>query len=261
MSGHANRTIVLNRRQLVAGLSAGYIVAFSGCVQNPVTGRSQLILVSESQVSQLALASWDQIKQKEKISNNRSHNNRVKRIGQQMMNAAGLGGKPWEFVVFDNDQVNAFAMPGEKVGVYTGILKLMENDSQLATVLGHEVGHVAAKHGQERYSQAAATNVALQTASVALDAGDMTLGPQIAGLLGAGATFGIILPYARKHEYEADRVGLRYMNSAGYDPNQAVRFWQIMMNQNKQKPPELMSTHPSDTNRIAALQKEIEQLS
>ncbi len=256
------QTIVMDRRKLLAGLAAGSVFAVSGCTTNPVTGRSQLIMVSEGQLAQLSASSWTQIKGKESLSRDPAYTGRVKRVAPRIVNAAGLGAKPWEFAVFDSDQINAFAMPGGKIGVYTGILDVMENDDQLATVLGHEVGHITGRHGQERYSQSMLAGVGMQTASVALASNDVAFSRELAAVIGAGISFGVILPYARKHEYEADRIGLKYMQRAGYDPHQSVKFWQNMMakNQGRQKPPEFMSTHPSDSNRIAELQKAIREM-
>jgi len=248
----------LTRRQLVSGLAAGTIVALSGCVQNPALGRQQLILVSEGQLAQLSVSAWNQVKKKEKISRNKTLNRRVRTVGSRIVSAAGLGGQNWEYVVFDSKQANAFVMPGGKVGVFSGIMKRMENDDQLATVLGHEVGHVTARHSAERYSQQLAAGVGMTAAAAALEAGDVRGARDIAAILGAGVTFGVLLPYSRRHELEADRLGLTYMARANYDPRQSVRFWQNMTaNRKGAPPPELMSTHPSDATRIAALRQQL----
>ncbi len=257
-----DHVVVMNRREILAGLAAGTVFAVSGCTTNPETGRSQLILVSEGQLAQLAASSWSQVKRKERLSRDPAYTSRVLRVAPRIVSAAGMGNRRWEFAVFENKEINAFALPGGKIGVYTGILDLMDNDDQLATVLGHEVGHITGKHGQERYSQAIAANAGLQTAAVAMQAGNVGFANEIAAILGAGVSFGIILPYARRHEYEADRLGLIYMARAGYRPREAVRFWRKMMaqNKNRQKPPEFMSTHPSDANRIAAMERAIVEL-
>lgn len=253
--------IQMSRRELIAGLGAGYIVALSGCVQNPVLGREQLILVSDGQLAQLSASAWSQVKKKEKISSDPKVNRRVRTVGSRLVGAAGLGSQNWEYAVFDNDQANAFVMPGGKVGVYDGILKRMQNDDQLATVLGHEIGHVTARHSAERYSQQLAAGVGMTAASVALEAGDVRGAREIAAILGAGLTFGVLLPYSRRHELEADRLGLVYMNKAGYNARQAIPFWQNMTAQRKgAPPPEFMSTHPSDATRIAAIQRQLQAM-
>jgi len=255
-------TLDMDRRKFLAGLTAGSVFALSGCSTNTELGRSQLILVSQGQMASLSATSWTQIKGKERISHDPAYTSRVKRVAPRIVNAAGLGNQPWEFAVFDSSQINAFALPGGKIGIYTGILDLMENDDQIATVLGHEVGHITARHGQERYSQSLLANVGMQTASLAMQANNVANSQQLAALLGAGVSYGIILPFSRKQEYEADRLGLKYMVRAGYDPHEAVKFWQNMMNASKgrQKPPEFMSTHPADANRIAAMKRQIQEM-
>lgn len=253
--------IQLSRRELISGLAAGYIVALSGCVQNPALGRQQLILVSEGQLTQLSASAWNQVKKKEKISRDPKINNRVRTVGTKLAGAAGLGGQSWEYAVFEDDQANAFVMPGGKVGVYQGILKRMQNDDQLATVLGHEIGHVTARHSAERYSQQLAAGVGMTAAAAALEAGDVGGAREIAAVLGAGLTFGVLLPYSRRHELEADRLGLVYMNKAGYNPRQAIPFWQNMTAQREgAPPPEFMSTHPSDATRIAAIKQQLQAM-
>ena len=254
--------IELNRRQLVKGLAAGYIVALSGCVENQALGRQQLLLVSEAQMTQLSASAWSQIRQQQKVSTDKTLNTRLKTVGPRLVNAAGLQNQPWEYTVFQGKEANAFVLPGGKVGFYEGIFKRMENDDQLATVLGHEIAHVAARHSAERYSQQMAAGVGMQAAQVALQSGDVSGAGTIAAVLGAGLQFGVLLPYSRTHELEADRLGVIYMAKAGYDPRQSLRFWQNMTAQRNGSapPPELMSTHPSDTTRISALQTQLRSM-
>ncbi len=256
------KPIELNRRQLVKGLAAGYIVALSGCVQNPTLGRQQLLLVSEAQITQLSASAWNQIRKEQKVSKNNSLKRRLEKVGPPLVTAAGLQRQPWEYTVFQGEEANAFVLPGGKVGFYEGIFKRMENDDQLATVLGHEIGHVAARHSAERYSQQVAAGVGMQAAQVALQAGDVSGAGTIAAVLGAGVQFGILLPYSRTHELEADRLGVVYMQKSGFDPRQSLRFWQNMTAQrgSKAPPPEFMSTHPSDQTRIAALTQQLRQM-
>ncbi|GMV63842.1 MAG: hypothetical protein AMXMBFR74_30090 [Parvibaculum sp.] len=254
--------IELNRRQLVKGLAAGYIVAIAGCVQNPTLGRQQLLLVSEAQITQLSASAWSQIRKQQKVSTNKAMNRSLQTVGPRIVQAAGLQNQAWEYTVFQGDEANAFVLPGGKVGFYEGIFKRMENDDQLATVMGHETGHVAARHSAERYSQQVAAGVGMQAAQVALQSGDVSGAGTIAAVLGAGVQFGILLPYSRTHELEADRLGVVYMKQAGYDPRQSLRFWQNMTAQRggKAPPPEFMSTHPSDATRISALTQQLRSM-
>ena len=256
------KPIEMNRRQLVKGLAAGYIVALGGCVQNPQLGRQQLLLVSEAQMTQLSASAWNQIRQQKKVSTNQTLSRRLNTVGPKLVQAAGLQNQPWEYTVFQGDEANAFVLPGGKVGFYEGIFKRMENDDQLATVLGHEIGHVAARHSAERYSQQVAAGTAMQAAQIGLQSGDVSGASQIAAILGAGVQFGILLPYSRTHELEADRLGIDYMHKSGYDPRQSLRFWQNMSAQRTggAPPPEFMSTHPSDQTRISALTQHLRRL-
>ena len=249
--------VSMSRRQLVRGLATGSVVAFAaGCAENTALGRSQLMLVSEEQIAQLSAQAWQQSLQRERISRDPQLNARVERVGARVTRASGLN-YPWEYVVFDSDQENAWVLPGGKVAFYRGILETMENDHQIATVMGHEAAHLAGRHAAERASQQQAAGIGLGLASVALDAGDVENTAQWAAILGAGVTFGVILPYSRRHELEADRLGVEYMARAGYDPRQALRFWESKAAQSagRNATPEFASTHPSDATRIAALRQ------
>ncbi|MBL9199289.1 MAG: M48 family metallopeptidase [Opitutaceae bacterium] len=242
-------------------------LALAGCHTNPVTGRKSLALLSTAEEMKLGAASFQEIRQKEKVSADTRSNARVTRIGQRIAAAVGdhLPDAKWEFVVFDSDQLNAFALPGGKVGVYTGLLKLAENDSELAIVMGHEIGHVTARHGNERMSEAMVIQGVTALATTAADAS--TSDPQkkqLYGLAFGGAsalvTVGRVLPHSRANESEADKMGAIYAARAGYDPRAAVTFWQKMMAQKKASDGKggttlsaLLSTHPSDEKRIADL--------
>ncbi len=265
-------TVTLSRRELITRLAAGSVVAFTGpslasCVTNDALGRRQLILVSDAQLAALAAQSWDIALQQNRRSRNRSVNRRIETIGNRIVSAAdrqypsqNLTQNNWEFVVFDDPTVNAWVMPGGKVGFHTGILDIMENDDQVATVMGHEAGHVVGRHGAERYSQQLAAGTITNVANVALEDEDPQTSAMIAGILGAGISFGLLLPYSRKHEYEADRLGTDFMANANYRAIEAVRFWETMTSQSGQRPLEFMSTHPSDSNRITAMQSHITQM-
>ena len=161
----------------------------------------------------------------------------------------------WEVVVFDSDEVNAFALPGGKIGVYRGILRLAgDDDAQIATVMGHEVGHVTARHAAQRIGAAQLTGMVQQAAAIGLEMGGVAGGQQIAGALGLGAQYGVLMPFSRAQELEADRLGVLSMAKAGYDPSRAVQFWRKMARQGGGKPPEFLSTHPADATRIAQIE-------
>lgn len=262
--------VTLSRRDLISGLASGSVLAFagaglSGCASNAALGRNQLLLVSDEQLAQLAAQSWQQALQQTKQTSDATMKRRVESVGSRIVQAADkrfpqqkLSQNNWEFAVFEDDTVNAWVMPGGKVGFHTGILGIMENDDQIATVMGHEAGHVVGRHGAERYSQQLAAGAVVEVANVAMEAGDVEGRNMIAGILGAGVTFGFVLPYSRKHEYEADRLGTDFMAAANYRADQAVRFWDTMTKQSAgQQPLEFMSTHPSDQNRISAMQSHI----
>ncbi|ATC62701.1 hypothetical protein CMV30_01240 [Nibricoccus aquaticus] len=237
------------------------VLGFSACAVVPETGRRQLMLVSPGEEAQMGLASFSQIKQQEKISTNAKANAQVQRIGARIAKSVGreLPNAQWEFVVFESDQVNAFALPGGKVGVYTGLLKLAGSDDEVAAVIGHEIAHVTSRHGAERTSQnyavagvAALTEIGMQAKDVDPEKRAMVL-----AAYGLGSSVGFMLPFSRLHESEADAVGLRFAAGAGYDPRAAITFWQKMAKNSAgaQKSPVWFSTHPSDEQRIANLQK------
>lgn len=241
---------------LVAGLVIGALFS-SGCATVPETGRSQLMIVSEGEEAKMGLSAFDDIKKKEKISTDAAANTRVRRVGERIAKAVGraIPNAEWEYVVFDSDQINAFALPGGKVGVYTGLLKLVKSDSELACVMGHEVAHVTARHGAERASEGMAAAGGAAIAGIASNDSKYSQEIQLAYGLLAG---GVILKFSRTHESEADHIGLMYAARAGYDPRAAVDFWKKMSASKKGQggTPELLSTHPSDETRI----KDIESL-
>ncbi len=267
-----DKTITMSRRELVTGLASGSVVAFSGaamsgCTTNEALGRRQLLLVSDGQLAQLAAQSWTQALQQTRQTRDPALRRRVEGVGDRIVRAAdqrfpdqNLTQQNWEFAVFEDDTVNAWVMPGGKVGFHTGLLDIMENNDQVATVMGHEAGHVVGRHAAERYSQQMAAQGGLALANVAMAAGDVQNRGLIAGILGAGINFGVILPYSRKHEYEADRLGADFMAGANYQANEAVRFWDTMTKRSGQRPLEFMSTHPSDANRIAAMQSYVSRM-
>jgi metalloendopeptidase OMA1, mitochondrial len=242
-------------KKILPGLWVALLLLLSGCYTVPETGRTSLILPMVNDVAQGAAAFAD-IKAKEKISRDPVQNDRVRRIGQRIAAAVGdaLPGAQWEFVVFDAPQtLNAFALPGGKVGIYTGLLNLVESDDEIAMVMGHEIAHVTARHGAERVSQ----GMMVAVGGLVLDAS--TQGKKNHDLLLAGyglAATGGTLAFSRAHESEADFIGLRYAAKAGYDPRAAITFWQKMAQAGSpSRVPVFLSTHPSHDRRIADLRR------
>jgi predicted Zn-dependent protease len=236
------------------------LIALSGCSSVPETGRRQLIMVSSGDEAKMGLASFEDIKKQEKISSDAKANAQVRRVGQRIAGAVGrdLPNAQWEFVVFDSEQVNAFALPGGKVGVYTGLLKLVASDDELACVMGHEIAHVTSRHGAERVSQNMLVGGVSSVGALAMDYYNVAPATRdgVMALYGAGVQVGALLPYSRLHETEADSIGLKFAAAAGYDPRAAAAFWKKMAAKNSgASTPAWLSTHPSDESRIANLEK------
>ena len=234
-------------RSALAGLSLA--VAVAACAEAPVTGRQQLILLPESQDAQMGLQAYQQIKQESRVSRDSELNRRVQEVGRRIAAVSPHPEWDWEFTLFDNDEPNAFALPGGKVGVHTGLFRVAENDAQLAAVIGHEVAHAIARHGAERMSHGL---LAQGLGAIALGTG---VNPQVVDLAAQAATLGVILPYSRTQEAEADHLGLLYMAQAGYDPREAINLWQNFNAFGGDRPPEFLSTHPAPGTRIERLQE------
>ena len=225
----------------------------AGCAYNDTLGRNQFLIVDDSALIQQADAAWAEALRTQRTSNDAASLARIKRVGDRIVAAAGLSGQRWEYALFVSDAPNAFVLQSGKIGVTTSLLALVRNDDQLAAVLGHEVGHVVARHAAERYSTSAATSVVLSgVQGVAGDYG------QAAGAIGGlGAQLGVLLPFSRRDELEADRLGVDYMHAAGFRPSESVALWRLMQQQRQGSTPEFASTHPSDSTRIAQLEQYI----
>jgi len=229
-------------------------VVLAACAQVDGTGRKQLLLTSAADENRMGAEAYAQVKTEEKPCRDPAAIAFVERVGKRLAAVAPDKGFSYEFTVFDSATVNAFCLPGGKVAVYTGILSYAQNEAGLAAVLGHEIAHAIARHGGERMSQQQAQQVlggAVQTALAAAHATPTTTNTTLL-LFGAGAQFGAILPYSRAHETEADHLGLMYMARAGYDPQEAVAFWQRFATLGGGGP-SFLSTHPASTDRAAAL--------
>lgn len=223
------------------------------------TGRQQLTMFSEGQLGKMGVASFEDLKQKEKISTDANTNRYVNCVAADIIHQVSANEKPsdWEVVVFDSEQVNAFALPGKKIGVYTGILKVAETPGQLAAILGHEVGHVLERHSNERMSQGQFAQIGMQVVDATLAANNVQSRSLLMAGLGVGVQYGVLMPFSRTHESEADIVGQKLMAKAGYDPKAAADLWRNMAKASKGSPPEFLSTHPSSDTRIKQLTKNL----
>lgn len=238
------------------------------CSTVPITGRSQLNLIPASEMNSLSFQQYSDFLKTNKLSANKKDDEMVKRVGQRIQKAVEtyfaqnnlskeLEGYNWEFNLVESPEINAWCMPGGKVVVYTGILPITKDENGLAVVMGHEIAHAVAQHGAERMSQGLLQQLGGVALSVAIkDKPEATQNLFITAY-GVGTTVGVMLPYSRTHETEADHLGLIFMAIAGYDPNAAVDFWTRMASQSGSKPPEFLSTHPSDETRIANIKKEL----
>lgn len=243
-------------RRLPLLLAAGLLL-LAGCYTVPETGRKSFNLMSSGEEMQLGFSEFEKMKKEVPVSKDPAANALVKQVGERIAAVAPLPGAQWEFVVFDSKEANAFCLPGGKVGVYTGILPVTKDEAGLATVIGHEVAHAVARHGGERMSQA--TGMQVLGAAVGVAASGSEYGALINQAYGMGSQLGVALPHSRSQESEADRIGLLYMARAGYDPEEAVKFWQRFADYNQQRGGDagawFLRTHPLDEKRIADLQK------
>ncbi len=229
--------------------------ALVACATSPL-GRSQLQLFPESQMAEMGVAAFQDMKQQQPLETSSQTNGYVSCVARAII-AELPEQRTWEVQVFKDDSANAFALPGGKIGVHTGLLDIAESRDQLATVIGHEVAHVLASHANERVSTSYVASTGLQLAQVA--AGEPTAAKQqLFGLLGLGAQVGVLLPFSRTQESEADLLGLDLMAKAGFDPRASIPLWENMSQAGGGKPPEFLSTHPSHTTRIGDLSKRLQ---
>jgi predicted Zn-dependent protease len=242
-------------RMVVVAIVA--VITIAGC-HTSALGRRQLKLMSEAEMSQLGTSAFAEISAQTPPSREALKNAKVACVANAITSSlSGVDSRTrWEIRVFADDTPNAFALPGGKIGVNTGLLKVARTQGQLAAVIGHEVTHVTQGHANERVSTELATQTALQVASAVTDASNPVHGQMIA-LLGAGVQVGVLLPYGRKQEREADLVGLELMAQAGFDPNESITLWQNMSKAGGAQPPEFLSTHPSHNSRIYELKRHI----
>lgn len=243
-------------RTLTRSLALGLTLLVAACAHAPYTGRRQLLFSSEGRETRMGYQAFEQIKRQYKLSRDPDTNALVTKVGRRIADAAHRPDYRWEFVVFEGKEANAFCLPGGKVGIFTGILKYTKDEAGMATVISHEVAHALARHAGERLSQSMLAQAGGIGLGAALGGVGSLAGTAIMQGYSLGAQLGILLPYSRTQESEADRIGLILMAKAGYDPAQALEFWKRMMTHEKgAKLPQFMSTHPNDASRRRELQE------
>ena len=259
-----HRILSYRSRYLFFVLLLFYVVA---CAEVPITHRKSLHLVPDSELLTMSLQQYSDVLNKSKLSTDQQKVQMVRKVGSKIAKAAeaflaeagqsaNIKNYQWDFNLIEDDKtVNAWVMPGGKAAVYTGILQYTQNETGLAVVLGHEVGHALADHGNERMSDALVAQMGGMALSVALSRQPQQTQQLFATVYGVGANVGFLLPYSRLHESEADRIGLTLMARAGYDPREAIPFWERMNKQGEKRPPQFLSTHPAPETRIADIKK------
>ena len=246
---------------LFAAIAVGWVYLTSETFVNPETGRKAHVGLYEAQEQQLGLQSFREVVSHSSIVQSGPAYDVVRRVASRLVRVVDTGSEgselyQWQVAVVQNPAQNAFCLPGGKIVVYTGILPIAQNEAGLATVLGHEIAHATSRHGAQRVFQQNAVQIAMMGIQGSMSDLDPQAQRQLLGMLGAGAQYGVLLPFSRKHELEADQIGLTYMARAGYDPRESVVFWKRMMAASQgAKPPELMSTHPADQTRINQLEQ------
>ena len=236
----------LSRRAFLRGAAVALPAGLGGCDHLP-------FLVSDAEAAEMGRRAWVEIRARTPLSRNAEYGEVVGRVAGRLLRAAGHDPRAWELAVFAGDTVNAFAVPGNKIGIYEGMLRLTRTEAQVATVIGHEIGHVEAEHSKERMSAEVAGNAVVRLVTWLLDLGEVEFADEIAGALGVGLEFGVLRPYGRGQEEEADGLGLDAMLRAGYDGAAAVAFWERMAAASRGRGPAFLSTHPAPSSRIRAL--------
>ena len=248
---------------LLAGLFFAYQYFSSEKFVNPETGRKSHVAMSTREEALLGLQSYQQVLAQSESIDSGPELEMIKRVASRLASATGKAGADfdWQVSLIRSSQINAFCLPGGKVVVYTGILPITQNEPALATVLGHEMAHATSRHGSQRVLEQNLAQTALTGVAMSLSDMDYDKQRAVMGALGAGTQFGVLMPFSRKHESEADAIGLLYMARAGYDPRESIRFWQRMENAGGAQPPEFLSSHPSHGTRIQQLEAEMPKAS
>ena len=247
-------------RRAFAGLAASLALAAAACSTNPYTGEQQFAAYDDAQLSQASAQAWQQLKSQTPTLSSGAQYQRVQRVWSRIAAASPKAGEQWDVTVFNSEEVNAFVMPGNRVGVYTGLLNLVENDDQLAAVLGHEVAHAIYRHANQRATRSAAASTAVQLGAAAAGSANVGIGADQVNALGSvAANLGVVLPYSRNAELEADLAGVDYMVRAGFDPRAAIRLWEVMQQNNSQRTADFLSTHPNPEVRQQRIREYIQQ--
>ena len=252
-------------RNLVKVGLLSVVVFFQACSTVPLIGRKQISLLPESNMVEMSLTNYSQFLKDNKLSTNKAQTDMIKRVGARVSVAVekylqdnGFADRvadfKWEFNLVENKEVNAWCMPGGKVVFYTGIIPLAQNDAGIAVVMGHEIGHAVARHGNERMSQQMLQQFGGMAISEAVKTKPEQTQAIFQSVYGLGSQYLVMLPYSRQQEYEGDKLGLIFMSMAGYDPHEALSFWERMATNSAGKIPEFLSTHPVEKNRIEAIQ-------
>lgn len=247
-------------------LVASVLLSLSGCSSVPITGRKQLLLMPESEMMALSFSQYDQVLKESKLSTDTKNSALVASVGKRIAAAverymannglsSSLEGYAWEFKLLQDDTPNAWCMPGGKVVFYTGILPYCQNEEGIAVVMGHEIAHAVARHGNERVSHQLVQQMGAEVGGAILSNKSAETQAIFQAAYGVGTQLLVALPYSRNHETEADKLGLIFMAMAGYNPESAIGFWQRMAASGGQKPPQFLSTHPSDDTRVRDLQQ------
>ena len=247
---HASRRSFL--RLMGAGAAAPLL---AGCGEDP-----PINLVSEGTVREMGLRAWQEMRGKMPASRDSGLQEALDRIAGRLLEAVGADPRDWEAVVFANPQVNAFALPGNKIGVFEGMFRVAGSADQLAAVVGHEIGHLQADHGRERMNAQVAKDWGLRILAFVLQLGEVEYAREIAAALGLGVEYGLVLPYSRGQELEADRLGLVTMARAGFDPAEAVQLWRRMEAANGNRLPDFLATHPAPQARIQEIERMLAEM-
>jgi predicted Zn-dependent protease len=242
----------LTRRGFLTTSAAFSIPFLAGC--------DEVDLVSDETVRAMGLEAWQALRRDIAPSGDRQAAQALQEVASQLLAAVQEREDAWEVVLFASPQVNAFALPGNKIGVFEGMLSVTQNRDQLAAIVGHEIGHLKENHGQERMDAAAAKEHGLKALTWLLQWGEVDFAAEIAAALGVGLEFGLLLPYSRRHELEADRYGILAMDKAGFDPQEAVALWRNMEAATERRVPEFLATHPAPASRIEKIEEILSQV-
>lgn len=236
------------------------LFSMAACVTNPESGSRSFIITSEAEEAELGERAFKEVLAQERVSSNDRWTRILRQVGQRISAAANQPDFQWEFRLIESKEKNAFCLPGGKVAFFTGIFRTARTEAGLAAVMGHEVAHATARHGGQRLTLAFGTQLAFEGLKALMGAGHSTRRDLLLGALGVGTQIGVALPFSRANETEADQIGLIYMARAGYDPKEAVEFWQRFAAETKGAPPKFLSTHPPSEDRTRALAAQLGQV-